>query len=135
MLNPSRKYYVRQYNAANNIKDALITKMESENKDAFQELKNDYFNISLEESVTSKNEKQKTIEFKGELVQKLDPIYMDPPDKFIKAHFYSPTKQIFGFHVDTYMINVLVIWTMTSILYLFLISGFLRNYSVREKSF
>jgi hypothetical protein len=115
-----RKHFVRQHNKANNTKDALITTMESENREAYQELRNNYFNVSLEESVTSKNEKQKTIEFEGELIQKLDPIYMDPPDRFIKAHFYSPVKKVFGFHIDTYVVNVLVIWAMTSILYVFL---------------
>jgi ABC-type multidrug transport system ATPase subunit len=115
-----RKYYVKKYNEANNTKDALITKMESDKVESYQELRNNYFNISLEESLTSKNETQKTIEFRGELIQKLDPIYMDPRYKFIKAHFYSPTKNLFGLHAGTFSINVLVIWTMTLILYFFL---------------
>ncbi len=115
-----RKYYVKKYNEANNTKDALITKMESDKVESYQELRNNYFNISLEESLTSKNETQKTIEFRGELIQKLDPIYMDPGYKFIKAHFYSPTKNLFGLHAGTFSINVLVIWTMTLILYFFL---------------
>jgi hypothetical protein len=115
-----RKYYVKKYNDANNTKDALIIRLESQDKKEYQNLRNDYFNISLEELVTSKNETQKTIDFGGELIQKLDPIYMDPRYKFIKAHFYSPTKMVFGHHIDTYGINVLVIWTMTFVLYLFL---------------
>jgi ABC transport system ATP-binding/permease protein len=115
-----RKYYVRKYNEANNKSDELVTKMESKDKAAFQKLRDDYFNTSLEEFVISKNENQKTIDFRGELVQKLDPIYMDPKYRFIKAHFYSPTKPIFGHKVDTYIINVLVIWTMTFVLYLIL---------------
>jgi len=115
-----RKFQIRKYNEANNIKDGLITKMESENKEAYRDLRNKYFNISLEEFVTAKNETQKIVEYKGELMQALDPIYMDPKHKFVKAHFYSPTKQIFGFHADTFIINVLVIWLMTSVLYLLL---------------
>lgn len=115
-----RKYNVKKYNDANDTKDALITKLESEDKKDYQELRNNYFNISLEELVTSKNETQKTIDFGGELEQKLDPIYMDPKYQFIKAHFYSPSKQAFGFHIDTYAINVLVIWIMTFVLYLLL---------------
>jgi hypothetical protein len=66
------------------------------------------------------HETQKTIEVNGELIQKLEPIYMDSEYKFVKSHFYSPTKNIFGLHVGTFAINVLVIWTMTLILYLFL---------------
>ena len=70
-------------------------------------LRNKYHNASLEEFVINKNESTKIVEFKGELVQKMDPIFMDPEYKFIKAHFYSPTKQVFGVYFDTYIINVL----------------------------
>jgi ABC-type multidrug transport system ATPase subunit len=115
-----RKYYVGIYNEANARRDDLIIQMESKDKAGFQELRNDYFNTSLEEFVVLKNENQKTIDYHGELIQKLDPIYMDPKYKFIKAHFYSPTKQIFGQKVDTYIVNVIVIWAMTCVLYLIL---------------
>ncbi|OFY79242.1 MAG: hypothetical protein A2V46_13190 [Bacteroidetes bacterium RBG_19FT_COMBO_42_7] len=115
-----RRFYVKKYNDANNLKDAYITKLESEDKAGFQKLRNDYFNKSLEEFVTSKNETQKIIDYQGEIIQKLDPIYMDPKHKFIKAHFYSPTKPVFGYYVDTFVINVLVIWVMTFVLYLML---------------
>lgn len=115
-----RKYYVRLYNNANLKRDNLVTKMESEDKKAFQAMKNNYFNLALEESVTAKNENQKTIDFRGELKQKLDPVFMDPEFKFIKAHFYSPVKQLFGRYIDTYIINILVIWGMTVILYFIL---------------
>jgi hypothetical protein len=122
-----RKYYVKKYNEANTWRDELVNKLETADKAAFQELRNDYFNTSLEEFVVSEKETQKTIDFHGELVQKLDPIYMDPKYKLIKAHFYSPTKPIFGYKIDTYIINVLVIWTMTFILYLILYFRILKK--------
>jgi ABC-type multidrug transport system ATPase subunit len=115
-----RKYYVKKYNDANNLKDTYISRLESEDKAGFQKLRNDYFNKSLEEIVTSKNETQKIIDYQGEIIQKLDPIYMDPKHNFIKAHFYSPTKPVFGYYVDTFLINILVIWVMTFALYLML---------------
>ncbi len=122
-----RKYYVAKYIEANTERDNLVTRLESEDKAAFQKLRNDNFNTSLEEFVVSKNENQKTIDFKGELVQKLDPIYMDPKYKFIKAHFYSPTKPIFSRKVDTYIVNVIVIWAMTFVLYLILYFRILKK--------
>jgi hypothetical protein len=115
-----RKYYVRKYNEANDLKDAYITKLESADKAGFQKFRNDYFNKSLEEIVTSKNESQKIINYQGEIIQKIDPIYMDPKQEFIKAHFYSPAKPVFGYYVDTYIVNVAVIWVMTIALYLML---------------
>ncbi|NMC37818.1 MAG: ATP-binding cassette domain-containing protein [Bacteroidales bacterium] len=115
-----RRYYVRFYNEANSRKDKLITQMEEKDKEGFQKLRNDNSNVALEEFVTAKNETQKIIEFRNELVQKLDPVFMDPEPVFVRAHFYSPTKQLFGRYADTFIINVAVIWFMTFILYLVL---------------
>ena len=112
-----RKYYVAYSNNANNLKNAIITKAQSENSESFIKLRDNYANESLEEFVTNKNEIVRTIDYKGEIIQKLDPIYMEPEFKFIRAHFYSPTKQIFGTKVDTLTVNVIVLWFMTLLLY------------------
>jgi ABC-type multidrug transport system ATPase subunit len=135
-LETVRRYYVKKYNDANNQKDELITKLESEDKEGFQKLRDDHFNKSLEEFVTARNESQKIIEYEGEIIQKLDPVFMDPKHKFIKAHFYSPTKPLFGYYVDTFIINVMVIWAMTFVLYLLLYFRVLkRTLSAGEKLF
>ncbi|MCX6325287.1 MAG: ATP-binding cassette domain-containing protein [Bacteroidia bacterium] len=112
-----RKNYVASYNDANNRKEALKSKFAGADLQGFLKLRDNYHNKSLEEFVKDKNETTKTINFKGELIQKLDPIFMDPKYKLIRAHFYSPTKQIFGIYVDTYVVNVIVLWLMTIILY------------------
>lgn len=110
-----RKYYIEYYNFANTKKETIIEKL---TKDGFQDLRENYHNKSLEEFVVNKNETTAIIEYKGELVQKVDPVYMDPESKFIKAHFYSPTKQIFGVKIDTFIVNIIVLWTMIILLYL-----------------
>ena len=122
-----RKYYVAYYNDANNKKEALKSKYAEADKQGFLKLRDDYYNKSLEEFVKDKNETTMTIIYKGELVQKLDPIFLDPKYKFIKAHFYSPTKQIFGLYIDTYIVNVIVLWIMTIILYLALYFRLLKK--------
>jgi hypothetical protein len=100
------------------MKDALVSKLNSENSEAFLKLRDDYANESLEDFVTNKNETVRTIDFKGEIIQKLDPIYTDPKGDMIKAHFYSPIKRIFGKDLDTFTVNVIVLWLMTILLYL-----------------
>jgi ABC-type multidrug transport system ATPase subunit len=122
-----RRYYINFYNHANRSKDELITRMEEKDREGYRRLRDENFNTSLEEFVTEKNETQKTIEFKGEVVQKLDPIFMDPKHKFIKAHFYSPVKKVFGFYAGTFIINVAVIWFMTFILYIILYLRLLKK--------
>jgi hypothetical protein len=52
---------------------------------------------------------------------------MDPKFKFVRAHFYSPTKLVFGVKVDTFIVNVAVLWIMTLILYLALYFRLLKK--------
>jgi ABC-type multidrug transport system ATPase subunit len=113
-----RKLYVNLYNDASNRKEALKSRLAEENLQKFLKLRDNYFNKSLEEFVRDKNETTKIIIYKGELVQKLDPIFMDSKNKLIRAHFYAPEKQIFGMKVDTYIVNVIVLWVITFFLYL-----------------
>jgi ABC transport system ATP-binding/permease protein len=113
-----RKYYVNMYNNASNRKEELKSRMAGENLQNFLKLRDNYYNKSLEEFVKDKNETTKTIIFKGELIQKLDPIFMDTKHPLIRAHFYAPQKQLFGTRVDTYVVNVIVLWVMTFFLYL-----------------
>jgi len=122
-----RKYYIAYSNNAKNRKDAIITKLQSEDGGNFLKLRDNYANESLEEFVTNKNEIVKTIEYKGEILQKLEPIYMDPQFRLIRAHFYSPTKQVFGVNVDTFIVNVVVLWIMTLILYFVLYFRLLKK--------
>jgi ABC transport system ATP-binding/permease protein len=122
-----KNFYIDYYNSAFNQKDAKITRLQSENKKALLELQSHYHNKSLEEFVTDNNETTKIFEYKGELIRKLDPIYSDPTHKFIRAQFYSPTKLIFGSRFYTYDVNVLVLWTMTLLLYVALYFRLLKK--------
>ena len=122
-----RKLYVNIYNDASNRKEALKSKLTDENLKKFLKLRDSYFNKSLEDFVRDKNETTKTIVYKGELVQKLDPIFMDSKNKLIRAHFYAPEKQIFGMKVDTYIVNIIVLWAMTFFIYLILYFRLLKK--------
>lgn len=122
-----RKLYVNLYNDASNRKEALKSRLTGENLQKFLKLRDNYFNKSLEEFVKDKNETTKTIIYKGELIQKLDPVFMDSKFKLIRAHFYAPEKKIFGIKVDTYVVNVIVLWVMTFFLYLALYFRLLKK--------
>lgn len=122
-----RKYYIDYYNYADNRRNALIEKLQKEEGNSFIKLRNKYHNASLEEFVTNKDETTKIAEFRGELVQKMDPIFRDPDHKFIKAHFYSPTKQLFGMYFNTFAVNIAVLWIMAILLYLALYKRLLKK--------
>lgn len=123
-----RKHYVNIYNDASNRKEALKSKLTAESLPDFLKLRDNYSNRSLEEFVRDKNETTKAIVLKGELVQKLDPIFMDPQSNFVRAHFYAPVKYVFGLKIDTYMVNVVVLWIMTFLIYLVLYFRLLKKF-------
>jgi len=123
-----RRYYILYSNNAKDRKEALMTKLESQDSKAFLKMKFDYTNEALKEFVTNEKEMDKIIEYKGEIIQKLEPIYMDPKHNFIKAHFYAPTKKLFGLELDTFVMNVIVLWFIAIVLYLALYFRLLKKF-------
>ena len=112
-----RRYYVACSNLAKEKKDAVITRLQDADNKAFLDMRDNYANEALEEFVVNKNETEKIIEYRNEMIQKLDPVYMYPEHNFIKAHFYAPVKKLFGRETDTYWINVIVLWSITLAMY------------------
>jgi ABC-type multidrug transport system ATPase subunit len=122
-----RRYYIAYYNNAKDKKDATLTRMQGEDSEKFFKMRDNHSNESLEEFVTSANETVKIVEFDGEIIQKLDPVFMEPRGNFIKAHFYAPEKKFFGITVDTFVINTIVLWFMTFLLYFVLYFRLLKK--------
>ncbi len=122
-----RRYYVALSNNAKDKKDAIVTRLQAADAKAFLEIRDNYANEALEEFVINKNETEKIIEFQDEIIQKLDPVYMDPKHKLIKAHFYAPVKMIFGRETDTYWVNVIVLWFITVAIYFILYFRILKK--------
>jgi hypothetical protein len=116
------KVYIRIYNNANDAKDNLIREHEKTPADKlrFLELKREHHNEKLTEFVENNNELVRIIEYRGRLFQKIDPIYLDPVHPFLKAHFYAPRKMFMGNYFSTYWVNIVVIWTFSLVLYVFL---------------
>jgi hypothetical protein len=52
---------------------------------------------------------------------------MEPRHSFIKAHFYAPHKLVFGIPVDTFWVNIGVIWFYNLMLYITLHFRVLRK--------
>lgn len=91
-------------------------------KDELATLRRKQSNERLTEFVTNSKSFKTYTEFKKkeDMIQKRDPIYLDPTHRFIKAHFYAPRKMIGGFFIDTIWVNIMVIWVMTLVLYIML---------------
>ncbi len=86
-------------------------------------LEDDYYNYKLLEIVTKPYERKKVLIYNNYMIQNTDPIYLDPDNKgFLKfrAHFYAPSKYIFGIKTDTFIFNISLVIIGTVFLYIVL---------------
>ena len=112
-------HYRTVYKAAESEKEKRIAAMT-----ATPELRQGYFtlldlnrNESLADVVTNKNDVNVIVADHGELVQKSDPIYLEPMrNGFFGAHFYAPAKWFSGARIPTLWANALVLWLMSMFL-------------------
>lgn len=95
------------------------------------QLKNDYYNENLADLVRNQNVKDRIIEHNGQLIQQIDPIFLEPaaPDNLLnyRTHFFAPRKYFLGMSMDTYYFDILVIWFMSAGLYITLYFEALRK--------
>jgi len=84
--------------------------------------KNACFNESVADLVLNRDN-FKTIErLPDKLIQKSNPVYMYPESNKGRAHYFSPVKLFLGREFDTKIFNVMVLWFMTFLLYLLLVT-------------
>jgi ABC transport system ATP-binding/permease protein len=122
-LNNYKKHYQQLYNQKVTIREQMIAYFEADaslNYD-LNTYKNLYYNESLSDLVRNIKEKDRIINYKGTLVQKLNPIFLKAePVNFLdyRAQFFAPVKHFAGFYIDTFYFNLLIIWLMTLFLYI-----------------
>ncbi|MDH5598097.1 MAG: ATP-binding cassette domain-containing protein, partial [Cyclobacteriaceae bacterium] len=117
-----KSFYLEIYDDAVKKRENMVIYLE-ENQPGYNlnAYKNKYFNESLADLVTNITVKDRLLEYKGELLQQINPIYNPPEPKHsldYRAHFFAPEKYFLGNYMDTYYFNILVIWVMTIIFYL-----------------
>ena len=122
-----KDFYIKMYNVFARLKNKKIAHIRSKEngKKLFIDKRDNYQNESLSDLVKNKNEMNKIIEFEGQLVQKSDPIYRDA--KGFRAHFFTPSKQLFGYSIDTFWANTLVIMGMAFVLFITLYYDILKR--------
>lgn len=126
-LNELNDYYLRKYKSAYDKRDELVASLNKDeaSKAKFVEMKDNYTNDALSDFVKDKNSLNKILELDGKLIQKADPIYLNP--RGFRAHFYAPSKRVFGKYFDTFWVNICVIWLMSIILIITLYFDVLRK--------
>ena len=95
---------------------------------AMYKLQNDYQNKALEKLVLNKLQIQDLIiEVNGRLISKKDPIFMKSESQFGRAQLYAAEKYLFGYRINTFIFNILVIWLGTFMLYIALLGSWLKK--------
>src|SRR5674476_625707 len=111
-INAADKEYRRLSNAA----DMKLDNYVSNNKEALDNMYDDYHNDKLEEIVRKIYEKNKMLVYKNRLIQNVDLIYLEPatdsPFKF-RTHFMAPVKTFMGLKTDTYTFNIMLVLFFT----------------------
>ncbi|MGC4023635.1 MAG: ATP-binding cassette domain-containing protein [Cyclobacteriaceae bacterium] len=122
-LRALREYYSIRSNNAQEERDKLMLHLtdDEEKKVAFEKLKTKYQNEAVTTMVENTQNPTRIVEWDGELVQKIYPIYFNehrPEHLFdFRDNFYIPYKYFAGKKFDTLHFNLCVIWLMTILLY------------------
>jgi len=130
-LSNFRKKYLDQYNAIVTRKEADIAALEKSAGFNVLEYKNRYYNEDLADLVKNVNTKDRVLEYKGRLLQQINPVFNDPDEAGMfnyRTHFFAPTKNFFGNRFDTFWFNLTVIWAVTLIFYILLYFEALRKF-------
>jgi hypothetical protein len=88
-----------------------------------------YTNTGLGDFIRTIHSGDGSLFIEGNYIVKLsDPIYTDGPNyKWIRAHYFAPVKNFFGFQFQTIWVNLCVIWFMSLTLYIMLKFDILRK--------
>lgn len=132
-LKAYKGYYQDAYNRAVQSREASLFEFENQAKGGYSinEAKNRYYNESLADLVRNVNTKERILEHDGELLQQINPVFVDPKPRNAfdyRAHFFAPQKYLFGIPMSTFGFNLLVIWIMTVLLYMTLYFEWLRKF-------
>jgi energy-coupling factor transporter ATP-binding protein EcfA2 len=107
-------FYIDRSNAVRAKKDKIVKQIPELNK-----LMDENENEALTNMMKNSNDLgPKCLEKDGELIQRVDPVFLNPTNKFGRAHFLAPNKNLFGNLIPTYWFNILFVWLMSVLLML-----------------
>jgi hypothetical protein len=114
-------------------KEELIDSLTStkEKQQQYESQRLTYVNKAVSDAVKNITTADRIVEYDGNLIQKIYPIYMKEhvsrsPFDF-SANLYQPTKHFAGRYFDTLAFNIAVIWAMTIVLFIALYFDLLKR--------
>lgn len=128
-----RRFYQDAYNKAVAYREQEIYKKENAEGSDYKlnDYKNRYYNESLADLVKNVSTKNRILEYKGQLLQQINPVFLDPKPTGLlnyRTHFFAPKKYFLGIEFSTFTFNLLVIWGMALVFYVSLYFEWLRKF-------
>ncbi|MDO9579166.1 MAG: ATP-binding cassette domain-containing protein, partial [Bacteroidales bacterium] len=112
-------------------RDSLIKQISGRMGEAeFIEMRGKDYNESLANVVLNRLTTSKIYDAGDKLIQKADPVFMQPGSKFGRAHFFAPYKQIGDLKIGTLLFNAIIIWLMIFLLFVTLYYNILKRFIV-----
>lgn len=137
-LETYRSRYQQVYNHEVTLMENKMAFFQSKGWDV-NENKDRYYNESLADLVKNVNTEERLLEYKGMLLQFIDPVFQEPTPRNAldyRTEFFVAVKKLAGLRFSTYLFNILVIWLMTILLFMALYFQWLQklvNASTRIK--
>ena len=135
-----KKMYTNRFVDGHNEKAKILesyTETE-ESKNRLDSLRLTYRNDAIVSAVLNNTSQYRVIELDGRLIRKIYPIYFTdhiPGHLFdFRAKFYVPSKHFAGYQIDTFYFNMIIIWLMTTVLFVTLYFDALKNIITRLSS-
>lgn len=116
-------FYSNLFSIAYRKRQNIISYLLEHETNIYQERYDSYFNESIADILKKVYEKNKILEYKNQLIQHIDPVYQYPlPSNAlsIRTHFFAPVKPFMGRYYETYWFNMVFIWILTGLFYVFL---------------
>ena len=124
-----KKHYQEEYNTHADLIEKKMTFYESKGGNILEE-KNKFFNESITDLVRNSTVKERILEYKGRLIQTINPIFQLPQPTYwfdYRTAFFVPEKNLAGYLISTYWFDLLMIWLMSIGCYILLYLEFLRK--------
>lgn len=130
-LKEIKQYYIRTWASAKESLDEIDGRIaqQFDDQDSYTHFIHAQHNDAIDKLVRNHDSPKRLVVAKDALVRTFEPIYhVQPPSGLTgyRTHFYAPKKTFFGVQIDTFTFNVLVIWSMTLLLYFTLHLEFFR---------
>ena len=121
-LRAQKEFYNEEAEIANAGRQIKLDELEKKlTQEGLYHLQKDYYNERLAEIVLNKRAVKKIYNApNNRLIQKKDPIFMEPVSDVGRAHFYAPCKIIKNNRIPTYIFNMTVLWLESIVMFVLL---------------